>query len=92
LEYLKRIKDSLVLLGRRKYAKVGDSVGAIYKRNKEGYMQKPKVITLCGSTKFKKEFEQVQADLTLQGNIVISCGLFGHTDGLHKLQGKKRNA
>ena len=38
-----------------------------------------KVITLCGSTKFKDEFLQVQKDLTLKGNIVISVGLFGHS-------------
>ena len=38
-----------------------------------------KVITLCGSTKFKEEFLQVQKDLTLKGNIVISVGLFGHS-------------
>lgn len=37
-----------------------------------------KVITLCGSTRFKNEFLQAQKDLTLQGNIVISVGLFGH--------------
>ena len=37
------------------------------------------VITLCGSTKFKKEFLQVQKELTLAGNIVISVGLFGHS-------------
>lgn len=38
-----------------------------------------KVITLCGSTKFKDEFIKVQKDLTLRGNIVISVGLFGHS-------------
>ena len=37
-----------------------------------------KVITLCGSTRFKDQFLQVQKELTLQGNIVISVGLFGH--------------
>ena len=37
-----------------------------------------KVITLCVSTRFKDEFLQVQKELTLQGNIVISVGLFGH--------------
>lgn len=42
---------------------------------------KYKVITLCGSTKFKNEFLQVQKKLTLSGNIVISVGLFGHADG-----------
>jgi len=37
------------------------------------------VITLCGSTKFKTEFMQAQKELTLQGNIVISVGMFGHS-------------
>ena len=40
---------------------------------------KYKVITLCGSTKFKDEFLKAQKDLTLKGNIVISVGLFGHS-------------
>ena len=40
---------------------------------------KYKVITLCGSTRFKDEFLKVQKDLTLKGNIVISVGLFGHS-------------
>jgi len=38
-----------------------------------------KVITLCGSTKFKDEFIIAQKELTLRGNIVISCGLFSHS-------------
>lgn len=37
-----------------------------------------KVITLCGSTRFKDEFMEAQKRLTLEGNIVISVGLFGH--------------
>ncbi len=41
---------------------------------------KYKVVTLCGSTKFKKEFMETQKKLTLEGNIVISPGLFGHSD------------
>ena len=36
------------------------------------------VITLCGSTRFKDEFYAAQKKLTLEGNIVISVGLFGH--------------
>ena len=40
---------------------------------------KYRVITLCGSTKFKDEFLAVQKKLTLEGNIVISVGLFGHS-------------
>lgn len=39
-----------------------------------------KVITLCGSTKFKNEFLNINKWLTLQGNIVITVGLFGQVD------------
>ena len=43
-------------------------------------MQGPyKVITLCGSTRFKDQFIEAQKRLTLEGNIVISVGLFGHS-------------
>ena len=38
-----------------------------------------KVITHCGSTRFKTEFLDAQKRLTLDGNIVISVGLFGHS-------------
>lgn len=37
------------------------------------------VITLCGSTRFKDKFLDAQKRLTLEGNIVISVGLFGHS-------------
>lgn len=40
---------------------------------------KYKVITLCGSTRFKDAFMEAQKRLTLEGNIVISVGLFGHS-------------
>ena len=40
---------------------------------------KYKVITLCGSTRFKEQFMKVQKELTLQGNIVISLSIFGHS-------------
>ena len=40
---------------------------------------KYKVITLCGSTRFRDEFIEAQKRLTLGGNIVISVGLFGHS-------------
>ena len=36
------------------------------------------VITLCGSTRFKDAFMEAQKQLTLEGNIVIGVGLFGH--------------
>ena len=40
---------------------------------------KYKVVTLCGSTRFKDQFMKAQKDLTLKGYIVISVGLFGHS-------------
>ena len=40
---------------------------------------KYKVVTLCGSTRFKEQFLEAQKRLTLEGNIVISVGLFGHS-------------
>ena len=45
------------------------------RRAKAGYP----VITLCGSTRFKDAFIEAQKRLTLEGNIVISVGLFGHS-------------
>ncbi|MEH7300912.1 hypothetical protein [Neobacillus drentensis] len=41
-----------------------------------------KVITLCGSTKFKEQFEKANAYLTLQGNVVISLGFFEQSEGI----------
>lgn len=41
-------------------------------------VQNYKVVTLCGSTRFKDEFMKAQKELTLKGYIVISVGLFGH--------------
>lgn len=38
-----------------------------------------KVVTLCGSTRFKEQYMEVQKQLTLEGCIVISVGLFGHS-------------
>ena len=42
-------------------------------------MQNYKVVTLCGSTCFKEQFMETQKRLTLDGCIVISVGLFGHS-------------
>lgn len=45
-------------------------------------MSKPKVITLCGSSRFKDAHEKAQADLTLAGNIIIPMGMYGHLAGI----------
>lgn len=41
---------------------------------------KYKIITLCGSTKFKNEFEAINKELTLRGHIVLNLGCFEQTD------------
>ena len=59
-----------------KYRYVLDSIIESAERIMVG---KYKVITLCGSTRFKDAFLETQKRLTLEGNIVISVGLFGHS-------------
>lgn len=46
--------------------------------NLEMCKAKRMIITLCGSTKFKAEFEAKNRELTLAGHIVISVGVFVH--------------
>ena len=40
----------------------------------------PEIVCLCGSTKFKKEFEAENRRLTLEGKIVLSVGSFPHQE------------
>ena len=42
-------------------------------------IQNYKIVTLCGSTRFKEQYMEVQKRLTMDGCIVISVGLFGHS-------------
>ena len=39
-----------------------------------------KVITLCGSTKFENKYREINEKLTLEGNVVLSCGVFKFKD------------
>ncbi len=43
-------------------------------------MAKTKIITLCGSTRFKDEFIAANFLHTMMGYIVLSVGWFGHAD------------
>lgn len=40
----------------------------------------PKIVCLCGSTKFKEEFELANKEETLKGYIVLTVGFFAHCD------------
>lgn len=42
-------------------------------------MNKPKVICICGSTKFKDEYLKAQIDITMNGEIFLTVGFFGHS-------------
>jgi hypothetical protein len=44
--------------------------------------ERPRIVCLCGSTKFRADFERAGAQETLAGNIVLSVGMFGHEIGL----------
>jgi len=41
----------------------------------------PKIVCLCGSTRFKQAYEEAERAWTLGGFIVLTVGLFGHADG-----------
>ena len=43
---------------------------------------RPKIVCLCGSTKFKDAFVKANRDETLEGNIVLSVGVFSHEENL----------
>ncbi|HBJ33785.1 MAG TPA: hypothetical protein DDZ51_03270 [Planctomycetaceae bacterium] len=42
----------------------------------------PRIVCLCGSTKFKSAFEIAAAEETLCGNIVLTVHVFSHHDNL----------
>ena len=50
----------------------------------------PKIVCLCGSTKFREEFEEANHDESLQGHIVLTVACFGHEFGLDPKGRKKR--
>lgn len=41
-------------------------------------MNRPEIVCLCGSTRFRAEFTQVNAELTAAGSIVLAPGVFAH--------------
>ena len=51
---------------------------------------KYKVVTLCGSTRFKEAFERENRRLTLEGYIVLAPGVFGHAEGSGPLSDEEK--
>lgn len=54
------------------------------------YGEPPKIVTLCGSTRFRNEFAKANARETLAGNLVISVGVFGHSGDLESSESGTR--
>jgi len=52
-------------------------------------LKTPKIVCLCGSTKFREEFEQANQDESLKRHIVLTVACFGHEFGLDP-KGKKK--
>jgi hypothetical protein len=46
----------------------------------DNYSKRPRIVTLCGSTRFKKEYEEAQLQETLAGRIVLTVGGYLHSD------------
>lgn len=44
---------------------------------------RPKIVTLCGSTRFYDEFQQANYDLTMAGHIVLTVGFYPHAKAEH---------
>lgn len=44
---------------------------------------RPRIVCLCGSTRFYAEFQQANYDLTMQGAIVLSVGFYPHSKAEH---------
>lgn len=47
---------------------------------------KYKIITLCGSTRFKEEFLSATRELSMAGNVVLSVPFFSHAEGVVESQ------
>ena len=50
----------------------------------------PHIITLCGSTKFKKEFEEAAKELSLKGSIILTVSFFTHADNIEITEEQKK--
>jgi hypothetical protein len=45
--------------------------------------ERPRIVCLCGSTRFYSQFQQANYNLTMQGQIVLSVGFYPHATAEH---------
>lgn len=48
----------------------------------EAQTGRPVIVCLCGSTRFRDQFDATNRELTLAGRIVLAPGVFAHADGI----------
>lgn len=83
-EYFDQLKSEGVTLDEydsdliyKKYLNIFDSDLVRYLKDRS-----TRIITICGSSKFKDEILRVNEDLTMQNYIVLMAGVFAHADGI----------
>lgn len=59
-----------------------DRFDALLTRMTDWNKDRPEVVCLCGSTRFKSSYESLAAELALVGKIHLTVGMFGHADGI----------
>lgn len=45
-------------------------------------MNRPTIVCLCGSTRFREAFEAANRSETIAGRIVLSVGMYGHQEAM----------
>ena len=55
-------------------------INASHKMSVKAELDQPKIVCLCGSTKFKQEFITANFQETMAGRIVLTVGWFSHSD------------
>ncbi len=52
---------------------------------------KREIITLCGSTKFMKQFKEIEKKLTIEGKIVLPPAIYGKAEGIEYSEEMAKN-
>jgi len=84
LEEAKRIDRTCMTITAYMNGRVHELIQRIEKSSRSDHnkVDRPVVVCLCGSTRFKEAFESAMRSETLNGKIVLTVGLFGHLEGL----------
>lgn len=45
--------------------------------------ERPRVVCLCGSTRFRADYTRAHQEETLAGRIVLTVGVYRHADGIY---------